>query len=238
MIPPRLRAPLAASGAALLLLLGFPDSLGLWPLRLVADWPDEIGRAVGSLLFAGRLGPLALSQATDFQIRGATLSQQALANALGLVAQLAAGLALFWQAEREGRARLLLLILAGCTGLAAILPPLSHGAYELGAALSMALAGSWPAGWKSAQERMPELFPSPDVVPRTGLQFLAGAMVTTPLADLRPSLLSIGRASGPVAILEAQSGIPAWVWALLIAALVVTGLVILLRDKPGKVRPA
>jgi hypothetical protein len=174
----------------LLLLLGFPDSLGLLPLRLVAAWPGEIGRAVGSLLVTGRLGPLALSQATDFQIRGVTPGQQALASALGLVTQLAAGLALFWLAEQAGR--------------------------------------PWP--WPRAR--------GGEVVGRTGLQFLAGAMVTAPLADLRPALLSIGRASGPVAILESQSGIPALVWALLIVALVVTGLVILLRGKPGKVRAA
>jgi len=192
MIPPRLRAPLAASGAALLLLLGFPDSLGLLPLRLVSDWPGEIGRAVGSLLFTGRLGPLALSQATDFQVRGATQSQQALANALGLVVQLAAGLALFWLAEQTRWTRLVTLFLRG------------RG----------------------------------EVVARMGMQFVAGAMVTAPLAGLRPALLSIGRPSGPVAILESQSGIPAVVWALLIAASVVTGLVILLRGKPGKVRAA
>jgi hypothetical protein len=165
MIPPRLRAPLAAAGAALLLLLGFPESLGLRPLRLVSDWPGEIGRALGSLLFAGHLGPIAL---------------------LGLIAQLAAGLALFWLAE---------------------------------------------------QVRWPKL-PNGEVAARTGLQLLAGAMVTGPLADLRPELLSIGRPGGPVAILEAQSGIPSLVWALLIAALVVAGLWLLLPGKPAKVRAA
>jgi len=204
MIPPRLRAPLAASGAALLLLLGFPDSLGLWPLRLVSAWPGEIGRAVGSLLLTGRLGPLALSQATDFQIRGATPSQQALANALGLVAQLAAGLALFWLAEQGAPARTPELLRT---------PELRRTAELL---------------------RAPELRRTAELL----AQFLAGAMVTAPLADLRPALLSIGRSSGPVVILESQSGIPALVWALLIVALVVTGLVILLRGKPGKVRAA
>jgi zinc transporter ZupT len=202
-------------------MLGFPDSLGLWPLRLVAAWPGEIGRAVGALLCTGRLGPLALSQSAGFQLNGATANQLALATALGLVAQLAAGLALFWLAERPRPARALLFALAGCCGLAALLPPQSTvSAAELGAALALALLGWWRS----------------DAAPRVGLQFLAGVMVISPLAELRPELLSTGRASGAVGILTSQSGVPSAAWALLIAAFIVAGLFVLLRHNPGKVR--
>ncbi len=197
--------------------------MGLLPLRLVSAWPGEIGRAMGALLFTGRLGPLALSQSSGFQLGGATAGQTALATALGLAFQLAAGLALFWLAEQPRRTRLFLFGLAGSAGLAAILPPLSTvSAAELGAALALGLLGWWRN----------------DVAPRLGLQFLAGVMVTTPLAELRPELLSTGRAAGAVGILTSQSGIPALAWALLIAVAIGAGLFILLRDKPAKVRPA
>jgi len=223
MIPSRLRAPLAAAGAALILLLAFPESLGLWPLRLVAAWPGEIGRAVGGLIFAGRLGPLALSQASELELRGPAGRQWALAIDLGLLVQLAAGLALFWLAERPKLARWVLLTLAGAAGLAAIVPPMSAvSAAELGAALALALAAA----------------SSNEVAPGLGARFLAGAMVASPIADIRPALLFIGRPLGPVSTLESQSGIPAVIWALLIAAGVVVGLLLLLRAKPAKVRPA
>jgi len=201
--------------------LAFPDSFGLWPLRLVSAWPGEIGRGLGGLLFVGQLGSLALSRAGDFAVAGSPGARTA-AAALGLVVQLAAGLVFFRLAEQPSRARLVLLVLAACAAVAAIVPPLSAAnAAELGAAVVLAVLGSW----------------RDEIAPRTGLQFLAGVMVTAPLAELRPALLSLGRASGSIAALDSGTGVPALVWALLATAATGAGLAVWLRDKPAKVRP-
>jgi hypothetical protein len=222
MIPPRLRTPLLASGAGLLIALGFPDSFGLWPLRLVSEWPAELGRAIAGLLFAGQLGPLALSKAGELAAAGSP-GTRAIVSGVGLAVQLAAAVVFFGLAERPQPARLSLFVLGACALVAGLVPPAASAVSvaELGAALALGLGALWRN----------------EAAARLELQFLAGVMITAPLADLRPLLLSIGRAGGDVGVLAAATGLPAVLWGVLATAAAGAALALWAKDKPAKVSP-
>ena len=216
MIPAKLRSAAAGAAVGLILALGFYDSLGLWPLRLIAAWPAEVGRALGNLFTAGRFAPLALGQSMDLQLLGATVAGRALAAALGIVTQIACAVGLLWLADRAAWSRRFFGLVAAAALIAAFLPPSSPvTAAEVGLALVCGVLAAVPSN-----------------VPRVlALTLIAGTAGTAPLADLRPVWLSTGRVQGPLAALEAVSGVAASAFAFLAFALFAAAVFALTRAR-------
>ena len=223
MIPVRLRPVAAGAAAGLVLSLAFPDSMGLWPLRLVANWPGALGRALGNLFAGGKFGPLALGQAPD-RTSATSPAGRAAGVVLGLALQIAAACALVWLANQPLWARRFLAALAAAFAIAAMAPPSGLvTTAEVGGAIACAALAA-----VSAPESR-----------SLALLLIAGVVGTTPLAELRPVFLGLGRAQGSVAVLETATGIAAAVFALLATAAFAGAVFFLLaRLEPPAAAPA
>lgn len=226
MITGRLRRLLAAAALGLFFQLAFADSLALAPLRVLAGWPGEVGRALGGLATSSQLGALALSQAAEVQLPGATAAARAVIALCGLATQLAASLALLWLSTEPPTsplgppsARRFFGAAAGAALIAAAWPPitLSNPAtfVDLGAALGCAWL--WFSRTPAARQ--------------VSLLLLFGTMASGPLAELRSSWLSVGRPLGSIAALELATGVAASAWALLATDLSLGGAILVLRRR-------
>jgi hypothetical protein len=112
-------------GTALLaavLAWGFASSEALLPLRVVAEFPAELGRALGSMLFGGQTGLPRLMPAGPRGFPPSDLGRFAVGT-LGILAGLLASALLLWLAQAPTRARWAARILGGLLIAASLFPP-------------------------------------------------------------------------------------------------------------------
>ena len=182
----------------------FWHSWVLWPFKLLVVLMHESGHAVATLLVGGHVQSISISPDEGGMTWSAyqqTLPREVIVSSAGYVGSTVSGCVLLWAAARARTGKLALYLLAGWTGLVALLyvRDLFTLAFALGATAALALCARFGA------TRLRRLL----------IAFLAAFSVLYALFDIKDDLLHFHSSGGSDAdALARVTLIPAIVWGV------------------------